>query len=236
MFQPYKFTYEKARPSHQEFMEYLQTPDDDAYTMVEDTVNKTLEQLKCEQGIVGGYNILPCEAVDVDNGEVLCSVGPFHTGKLISSYMKDATKLALFLCTAGPFFTNMRQQYQKKGDYLEAFIVDAMGSAFVGKAMALIQLDLAKKCHHKGEHISNYYSPGYCEWPTTDQKNLFSYIGEQPTGILLSETCLMSPIKSVSGIIGIGKYLKKRPYGCATCNSKSCIYRRMKEKIKQTNQ
>jgi len=235
MFQTFNFTYEEARPSHKEFMEYLQTPDDNAYSIVEATVNKTLEQLKNVQGIIGGYNILPCKLVDVPNGEVLCSVGTLHTGKRISSYMKDATQLVLFLCTAGPFFTKMKIKYQKEGNYLESFVVDAMGTAFVEKAMAIIQIDIAKKCHQKGDHISNRYSPGYCEWPTLDQKYLFSYIGEQPTGILLSETCLMSPIKSISGIIGIGKDLRKKPYGCATCNSKLCIYKRMKEKIKLTN-
>jgi len=234
MFQTFNFTYEKACPSHKEFMEYLQTPDDDAYAIVKDSVNEILEQLKHEHGIVGGYNIVPCESVDISNGEVLCSVGTFHPGKRISDYMIGATQLAIFLCTAGPFFTEKRKYYNDRGALLEAFVVDAMGSAFVEKAMALIQIDLAKKCHEKGYHISNRYSPGYCEWPTTDQKCLFSYIGEQPTGILLNETCLMSPIKSVSGIIGIGKDLKKRPYGCATCNSKSCIYRRIKDRIKQT--
>ena len=55
-------------------------------------------------------------------------------------------------------------------------------------------------------------------------------MGENPTGIALSESCLMHPIKSVSGVIGIGTTARRRAYGCVICQNKTCIYRRLVQK------
>ncbi len=82
----------------------------------------------------------------------------------------------------------------------------------------------------RGLKITNRYSPGYCNWPLKDQRPLFAFVGENPTGIALSESCLMHPIKSVSGVIGIGTKARRRAYGCVICQNKTCIYRRLVQK------
>ena len=58
--------------------------------------------------------------------------------------------------------------------------------------------------------------------------NVISFV--LPTGITINESCLMQPIKSVSGIIGIGDEVRKRSYGCDICNSTSCAYRNIRKK------
>jgi hypothetical protein len=43
----------------------------------------------------------------------------------------------------------------------------------------------------------------------------------------------MQPVKSVSGVIGIGTDVKFMPYTCKFCDMKDCIFRKHKEaKIK----
>ena len=39
----------------------------------------------------------------------------------------------------------------------------------------------------------------------------------------------MDPIKSISGIIGIGKDVNYYPYTCRMCDMEDCIYRRTRE-------
>jgi hypothetical protein len=39
----------------------------------------------------------------------------------------------------------------------------------------------------------------------------------------------MEPVKSVSGVIGIGSEVKFRPYTCNKCDDTNCIYRKFKE-------
>ena len=144
--------------------------------------------------------------------------------------MAGASEVALFICTAGAAFTDLSQAYQQNGDFLEAFVVESIGSATVENAMDKVQQRLEEEMAGQGKKITNRYSPGYCEWPLSGQRELFAYIGDHPTGITLNESCLMQPIKSVSGIIGIGDAVKKRPYGCQICNSATCVYRKIKRK------
>lgn len=42
------------------------------------------------------------------------------------------------------------------------------------------------------------------------------------------EEFLMKPIKSVSGIIGIGHNIKYNAYTCQICDSNNCLYKNLK--------
>lgn len=214
-------------------MGFLQIPNTESYSLVQDTVENTFSLLRDSPEIVGGYTLLDCEEIHVKEGEVVCTMGAIYTGRRISGYMKGASHIALFLCTAGRFFTDLSHSHQSKGDFLEAYVVEAIGSATVENAMDSVQLYLEKEMEQRGLKVSNRYSPGYCDWALSGQQTLFSYIGENPTGISLSKSCLMQPIKSVSGIIGVGKEIKKQPYGCGICNSATCVYRGIKNKTYQ---
>jgi hypothetical protein len=37
----------------------------------------------------------------------------------------------------------------------------------------------------------------------------------------------MQPIKSVSGVIGIGRAVRRVPYTCRLCELEDCLYRRL---------
>lgn len=50
---------------------------------------------------------------------------------------------------------------------------------------------------------------------------------DRPCGIELTESSLMYPIKSVSGIIGIGSRVERKPYGCTICRNTACYKRRI---------
>ncbi|MGB5263413.1 MAG: vitamin B12 dependent-methionine synthase activation domain-containing protein, partial [Lutimonas sp.] len=80
--------------------------------------------------------------------------------------------------------------------------------------------------------ITNRYSPGYCDWKVVDQQKLFSFFPENFCGVSLSETSLMRPIKSVSGIVGIGKNVNYLSYICDKCKNLGCVYRAKKMYVK----
>ena len=190
-------------------------------------MQRRLAQLRASGlSAVGGYRILPA-ATDLQRGAVTAGGAELLTGVQVCGYVREAESAALFVCTAGEVFTRLTRELNAEGDFLEAYVVDAIGSLTVERAMDNIQSELEREMAAQGLHISNRYSPGYCNWPLAGQQALFGAIGEHGTGVELSATCLMSPIKSVSGIIGIGADIRRREYGCAVCNNKTCIYRKI---------
>jgi hypothetical protein len=83
-------------------------------------------------------------------------------------------------------------------------------------------------------NITNRYSPGYCNWSVSEQKLLFSFLPDGFCGIKLNDSALMTPIKSISGIIGIGQNVKMNEYNCNHCGVKDCTYRSKKIKVKNS--
>ncbi|MDO4758319.1 MAG: vitamin B12 dependent-methionine synthase activation domain-containing protein, partial [Rikenellaceae bacterium] len=171
------------------------------------------ELTSSELEAVGGYSIGHIDRLDIERGEVVVEGVTFEVGAQVCGYLKGSDEAALFLCTAGALFSDEAHVLNAQGDFLEAYIIDAIGSLSVERAMDKIHAALADEQTERGLKITNRYSPGYCNWPLKDQKPLFAFVGENPTGIVLSESCLMHPIKSVSGMIGIGEKARRRAYG-----------------------
>ena len=113
---------------------------------------------------------------------------------------------------------------------LRGYIYDIVGSEIVEGATDLMQAELEKDVKASGSKITNRYSPGYCGWDVAEQHKLFQLVPDNYCGIKLTESALMNPVKSVSGIIGIGTRVKFNPYTCQMCDQKDCIYRKIKEK------
>lgn len=70
------------------------------------------------------------------------------------------------------------------------------------------------------------YSPGYCGWHVSGQRALFGYLQPEPIGITLNASCLMQPLKSVSGVLVGGATVihRFRPVYrvCSSCVERPC--------------
>jgi hypothetical protein len=70
------------------------------------------------------------------------------------------------------------------------------------------------------------YSPGYCGWDMTGQRALFAALRPEEIGITLRESCLMEPLKSMSGVIVAGPaaiHEFEDTYDfCADCRTRGC--------------
>ena len=119
----------------------------------------------------------------------------------------------------------------KSGDLLKGYVYDVIGSEVVEAAADMMQEELRKSMAASGKEITNRFSPGYCGWDVAEQHKLFSFFKDNFCGITLTESALMNPVKSVSGLIGIGRNVRFTPYQCKLCEDKNCIYRNRKSKI-----
>ena len=150
----------------------------------------------------------------------------FETGPVIRRQLRGAEAYALFVCTAGTAFEQYRQRLKDWGDMVRMFIADALGSVIAEKCADQMELALQAGIDKLGWHHTNRFSPGYCGWHVSEQQRLFPLFGGHTCGVTLTDSSLMVPIKSVSGIIGLGKEVRRLDYSCGLCDFKQCYKRR----------
>jgi len=173
----------------------------------------------------GGYALYKSICVNRENNTTIIGDIELGTKSIVTRHMDKAGLIAVFACTAGAEISKLASEYNKKGHTVHAYIADSIGSIVVEHAMNKIQERLKLQMEEKGLKITNRYSPGYCGWELKEQSKLFGLLPENFCGISLSDSMLMKPIKSVSGIIGIGKDVVYDQYTCNYCRDVNCLYR-----------
>lgn len=165
---------------------------------------------------------------DVDAQVVMLEDGPiFHSPKLAKT-MCSSREIVCFLATVGPQLDEEVSRLSAKGRISSAYILDAMGSGLVESVVDNFQDKMSKKMRPQGMGVTVRFSPGYCDWPLTQQRELFSLLDAQELGVKLSRSCLMTPRKSISGVFGIHPLDQQlQPYiPCQECGRKNCAARR----------
>ncbi len=147
------------------------------------------------------------------------------TGAVVAEELAGAEAAAVFLCGLGSGPEDRVRALMEADDGPEAFIMDAVASLMAERAAERVHAAVAAAALPRGWGVTERYSPGYCGWPVSDQRALFSLLPPGALGIALTESSLMRPMKSVSGIIGAGPGLSRRGYRCDICGRKDCTYR-----------
>ncbi|MCR4854222.1 MAG: methionine synthase [Prevotella sp.] len=146
---------------------------------------------------------------------------------IIARQLKGSIAFAAFVCTAGMEFEQYQQRLKAEGDMLCTYLADALGSVMAEHCADLMEQHLQESIDKLGWKHTNRFSPGYCGWHVSNQKKLFSlFPKEHPCGVMLQESSLMVPIKSVSGVIGLGPNVKHLEYSCGLCDMKNCYKRK----------
>ncbi len=126
----------------------------------------------------------------------------------LQGIVKEADGLALFATTLGDPVSAKIQELFKENDPATACILDGIASERAETAATLLADAFLDSLLQKGEVDSEVrvlpYSPGYCGWHITGQQILFAFLNPQRIDISLNASCLMSPLKSVSGVLVVG--------------------------------
>jgi hypothetical protein len=173
--------------------------------------------------ISGAYQIFNSIDIHLQKQTIQIEEQLFHPGEIVVSQLKKATQAALFVCTAGSGITELSKQKISEGDELMAYVLDVIGSVTVEKAAGEIQKTILEEAQLAELSTTDPFSPGYCNWSVAEQHKLFSLLPAQICGISLSDYALMYPVKSVSGITGIGKHCERKGYQCTWCTDRDCF-------------
>ena len=154
----------------------------------------------------------------------------FKLDKIVTGQLKKSEKAALFLCTIGPGIERRSKQLLKSGEIMLSYIFDVAASVAAESVTNILHDRIKERMLSRGLNITNRYSPGYCNWSVAEQQLLFSFFPRNFCGVSLTDSSLMIPIKSVSGIIGVGRKVKWKDYICDRCGIKDCTYRAIRLK------
>jgi hypothetical protein len=175
------------------------------------------------------YSVFGNPQFNPDDGLMNLEGKTFQLNKMITTSLLKSTAIAIFIGTCGDQVEQYSKQLMREGHALEGFIADIIGSEIAEGVADYIHKRIEKDQASTGVNTTNRYSPGYCGWPVSDQQQLFSLMGGSMCGIHLTNSSLMVPIKSVSGIVGLGKEVENSGYACDICEVDQCLYRNKKK-------
>jgi len=147
-----------------------------------------------------------------------------------------ADRLALFAVTVGEDVSTRIGELFQSGEYPLGAVLDATASEGAERAAEAVQkgweaaIGAAGNARAADKDTRGMgvlrYSPGYCGWNVSGQRALFRVLEPEAIGIELNESCLMRPIKSVSGVLVAGTteihmFANDYPF-CARCREWSC--------------
>jgi len=139
-----------------------------------------------------------------------------------------AQALALFVATLGEAIPARIGRLFGDDALAEAWMLDAVASAGADLLAERLADRFAETLAERGSADLRVlpYSPGYCGWPTEGQRPLFDALRPEEIGVTLNDSCLMSPLKSVSGVLvaGDGETHRFRPdfQFCSECRTREC--------------
>ena len=232
MIKEFQYTFEELGLATKDLGELMGFEDGEIPEPFPELINNALTSFPSSCSIRGGYKIFNSNETRVGKTTITICGHIFNPSKIITTQFEKASTLALFICTAGPEISQLSKRISDNGDQLLGYVYDIIGSLTVEKAMDNIQKELESECLELGLKISDRFSPGYCDWSVSEQQKLFALMPENFCGVSLSESSLMSPIKSVSGIIAVGDQLEQKGYQCRWCSDKNCMYGKIKRQKK----
>lgn len=118
---------------------------------------------------------------------------------------RRADDLALYAVTLGEEVCREISAKFRDGDYALGAMLDAVASEATELAAQAVEERYLRHLRDTGRFPERNgilrFSPGFCGWEISSQQRLFPALRPERIGIRLNERSLMSPIKSISGVI-----------------------------------
>ncbi len=154
----------------------------------------------------------------------------------VGEMYRRADRLALFAVTLGAEVSREIERRFATNDLAIASMLDATASVAADMLAAAVQDRHAARLAEEMGSTQDAaavadlgvlrYSPGYCGWHVTGQRRLFAVLRPERINIKLGDSCLMQPLKSVSGVLIAGpkkihQFRDAYPF-CDQCTTRGC--------------
>ncbi len=140
----------------------------------------------------------------------------------VAGIAAEADRLKLFALTVGPAVSDEIPRLFADDDPALGTMLDAVASAGAEKLCR----GLAQWFQDELRMPVLPYSPGYCGWHVSGQRRLFAALQPGEIGISLTDSHLMHPLKSVSGVL-VGAPVEAHEFDieyafCGNCKTQDC--------------
>jgi len=173
---------------------------------------------------VAQYRIFPVEKISHQRFTLAGNIQ--LTGALLAQHLGCAQQIALLVCTLGPKLEERISEVMETNP-VYGLALDGFGSAAAEALGLAICAELEEKAHTSGLFTSVPLNPGMIGWPVEEgQLQIFLALEPDSIGVTLNESCMMSPRKSVSMVLGISNspFTSGRP--CDFCSiNETCRYK-----------
>lgn len=179
------------------------------------------EAIKKAKGLISPRGIYTLkEVLSIEGGTIyLANGGQLKLSRQVSRGLYDSKKLVIFVVTIGDKLEKEVTHLSKNGRGSEAVCLDAVGSVFCEEAEKVLADYIQAKEASNNESLSLTFSPGYCGFDLMQQKGIFKLVDSSKIKVGLTESGLMIPRKSISGIIGFGDFNPIPPNPCLECET-----------------
>lgn len=164
-------------------------------------------QVLAEAGLLVRPTIIWRE-VDIQGAgvrELFLEGGRKLTSRLLVTIAGKADKLIFYAMTIGNALDEREQYYSKAGKTLEAFALDAAGTAYIVKSSISVMEKIKEHYHCAGLKTTFPMGPGHSYWPSLgDMQTIFYFLPAEQIGLHLTDSNLMLPRKSLAMVIGAG--------------------------------
>jgi hypothetical protein len=151
----------------------------------------------------------------------------------VPEIVRQAEELALFAATMGDALITKSSELFADGKAALGFMLDAVnssGAERLGRRMGHYFLELVPEGKRRQKKLKvQYYSPGHCGWHISGQAKLFQVLHPEEIGITLTESWVMRPFKSISGVLVVGELEIHRFQPvfsfCKQCKERKCVQR-----------
>lgn len=139
-------------------------------------------------------------------------------------------KVIAFAATVGVAIDRLIGRYSALFP-LKAYAFQAIGTERIETLCDCFEAEIRREYEAWGVYTARRFSCGYGDFPLEKQSDFFAALDcSRKIGLTLNDNFLMSPSKSVTAIIGVGKsQYALQENACDLCNYSECSFKRRKE-------
>ena len=162
-----------------------------------DYVLETQKKVKDNTELVIFYKCENIETMDEDS--VTLESGVKYTGELLPRILKNSKQVVTCLIALKGY----EELRSDKDDVTTQYFLDAWGSAYVESAQAWLGNYIECLLESEGKMRTHLWSPGQHKFDLSNQRAIFDLLQPEAEGCGLTDSYMMTPIKSGSGFWGV---------------------------------